>query len=350
MASAGTRILRAVVSVPFLLIAAWCLSIMDPDTIVAFQKPFADSGVIEWDGGKLTILKNFHGIKFLDDIFTGGMATFSPSTLGYDPVAWWQIFSFLTDLGPVYAIWILESYRVGYAYTPAYFPSVFTVAGQFLGIGSVGPILYFLSLTFGPTASDLARMPARDRSVWNRGSGLVLLLIFLFHTSEVFAMCLAPELTTRHYWTWAWQMSPLYIGLANTLLSGLTKPLLSKLGIASPKSILIVAGIISAGVWGYTLLFSPYSLSTIFIPSSEVPSEFIPFVQKVFQADHVSIFSSSFLWLLYSFLDLKSAGIIGANWLCSLLLLPVSLGLVGPAATFTIFWCIREGALASVQR
>ncbi|KAF3054898.1 putative fad binding domain protein [Daldinia childiae] len=120
MASAGTRLRRAVVSVPFLFIAAFCLHIMDPSTIVAFQQPFADSGVIEWDGGKIPIIDNFHGIYFLDNIFRGGMATFSASTFGYDPVAWWQIFSFLTDLGPVYAIWILESYRVGYAYTPAY--------------------------------------------------------------------------------------------------------------------------------------------------------------------------------------------------------------------------------------
>ncbi|KAI2780898.1 hypothetical protein F4815DRAFT_104957 [Daldinia loculata] len=347
MASAGTRLRRAVVSVPFLFIAALCLRIMDPSTIVAFQQPFADSGVIEWDGGKIPIIDNFHGIHFLDNIFRGGMATFSASTFGYDPMAWWQIFSFLTDLGPVYAIWILESYRVGYAYTPAYFPTVFTVAGQFLGIGPVAPIFYFLSLTFGPTASDLARLPARDRGVWNRGNGLVFLLIFLFHTSEVFAMCLAPELTTRHYWTWAWQMSPLYIGLANVLLSGLTKPLLSKLSFVSPKSLLAVAGIISAGVWGYTLLSSPYSLATIFIPTSEVPSEFIPFVQKIFQADHLSFFTSSFLWLIYSFLDLNSVGIIGTSWLYCIPLLPVSIGLVGPASTFTLFWYIRERALAS---
>lgn len=120
MASAGVKARRAAASVPFLLIAAWCFRTMDIDKLVLNQQPFVDSGVIEWDGGKVTILDHFHHVDILDTIWRGTMATFSPSTFGYDSIASWQMFSFLTDLGPVYAVWILESYRPANAWTPAY--------------------------------------------------------------------------------------------------------------------------------------------------------------------------------------------------------------------------------------
>lgn len=60
----------------------------------------------------------FH-IEFLDEICRGITPTFAPSTFGYDPIAWWQMFSFLMDLGPVYTVWMLESCRPGNAWTPA---------------------------------------------------------------------------------------------------------------------------------------------------------------------------------------------------------------------------------------
>lgn len=120
MASEGFKAQRAAAALPFLLIAAWCFRTMDLEKLVKNQQPFADSGVIEWDGGKIAILDHFHNVDFLDQLWRGTTATFSPSTLGYDSVSWWQTFGFLVDLGPVYAIWILESYRPANAWTPVY--------------------------------------------------------------------------------------------------------------------------------------------------------------------------------------------------------------------------------------
>ncbi|KAI2638023.1 hypothetical protein GGS26DRAFT_546167 [Hypomontagnella submonticulosa] len=350
MASWTVRTQRALVAAPFLLITAWCFHYMDLETLIAFQEPFAESGVIEWEGGKFTIIKRFYNVDFFDDTWRGSMATFSTSTFGYDALASWQMFSFLIDLGPVYAIWILESYRSGIAYTPMYFPTIFTFLGQFLGLGSVAPIFYFLLFAFGPTASALARSSVQNRTVWNQGRGALLPVIFLFHTAEVFAMCLAPELATRHYWTWAWQLTPLWIGIGNILLTRLTKSLLPKSTIfTSPKLLLVVMGTMSAGAWIYTLIYSPYPLSTIFIPVLDEQVEFIPFVRRVFQVDHVSVFSSSFLWLLYSFVDLGKAGLLEKGWLYNVALLLVLTLSAGPGAAFTFGWYIRERALASAK-
>ena len=93
---------------------------MDLDKMTSHSKPIADSGVIQWDGGKVNIIDHFYNVEVLDTIWRGGVVTFSPSTLGFDSLAWWQFFSFLVDVGPVYAIWILESYRSTNAWTPMY--------------------------------------------------------------------------------------------------------------------------------------------------------------------------------------------------------------------------------------
>ncbi|KAI1106940.1 hypothetical protein F4804DRAFT_272762 [Jackrogersella minutella] len=326
---------------------------MDINKLVANQQPFVDSGVIEWEDGKkkVLILDHFHNVDFLDQLWRGTTATFSPSTLGYDPIAWWQMFSFLIDLGPVYAIWILESCRFRNAYTPAFFPTIFTLAGQLLGLGSVAPIFYFLCFAFGPTASELARSPVKDRTIHTEDSGLLLVVVLLLHTAEVFAMLLAPEPSTRHFWTWAWQLTPLWIGITNYLLTTIAKVLPPASTILKPRKypFLLLLGFISSGVWLYTLVYSPYSLSTIFIPDPEVQSEFVAHVRKALQTDHLAVFSSSFLWLMYSFFDLSTTNLLGNEWLYYIAVLPVVGAIAGPGSAFTLGWYLRHRALLCTQ-
>ncbi|KAL7621623.1 hypothetical protein AAE478_008949 [Parahypoxylon ruwenzoriense] len=346
MSSIGVIVRRAVASTPFLLIAAWCFRTMDIEKLISNQQPFVESGVIEWDGGKIPILDRFHNVDFLDRLFRGTTVTFSPGTIGYDSISSWQTFSFLVDLGPVYTIWILESYRVRSGYTSAYFPTFFSLAGQVLGMGLVAPLFYFLCFTFGPTASDFARSPVRDRTVVHDHSGLLLPIVVLFHTSEVFAMFLAPEPTTRHYWTWAWQLAPLWIGVSNVLFTRIARPVLSEHTVPiSPRPLLPVLGLISAGVWVYTLLFSPYSITAIFLPVPEVQSKFVPHVRKAFQADELALFSSSFLWLAYSFFDLRASGLATNKWLYSIALLSALIPCIGPGASFIAGWYLKEKVL-----
>lgn len=163
-------------------------------------------------------------------------------------------------------------------------------------------------------------------------------------------MFLAPNLATRHYWTWAWQLAPVWIGISNFLLSRVASPLLPKSGVlTSPKTVLAVLGLVSAGVWIYTLSFSPFSLSTIFIPLAEAQSEYVPHVRKALQTDHLAVFSSSFLWLTYSFLDLSSAGLLSTNWVLNVALVSIVAAIAGPGAAFIFGWYIRERALSSVE-
>ncbi|KAI1857174.1 hypothetical protein JX265_011375 [Neoarthrinium moseri] len=119
MTSVLSRTQHAIIAAPFIAIAVWCFQAMDLEKIAATAKPSADAGVISWDGGQVKII-DFHGVPFLDQLWRGGTATFSPSSFGYDSIAAWQVFSFLIDLGPIYAIWILESTREVNSWSPAY--------------------------------------------------------------------------------------------------------------------------------------------------------------------------------------------------------------------------------------
>jgi hypothetical protein len=204
-------------------------------------------------------------------------------------------------------------------------------------------LFYFFSIVFGPSAADLARLPPRSRSVLFKNSLPLLPLILILHTAEVFAMFLAPDLSTRHFWTWAWQLTPFWLSISNMFFSQASRILRLKNAVSvSPKTMLSVLGSISAGVWIYTLLASPHSISTIFIPEADVQSEFVQHTRKALQADEWGAFLGSFLWLAYSFFDLHTAGLVDNSWLLYAASLPIVTVFVGPGAAFILGWYWRE--------
>ncbi|KAK7937348.1 uncharacterized protein PG986_014216 [Apiospora aurea] len=343
--------LRALSAVPFLLVAIWCFSTMKPEKVVAFSQPAAESGFIEWNGGNLKMLDQFYGIEPLDQAFHGAMASFAPSTLGYDSISSWQFFQFLVDMGPLYTIWFLESTRALHTWTPAYFPTLFALLGQVVGVGTVVPLFYFLSVVFGPSQTDIAKAPRRQSSC--QSNVFVVPLIILFHTSVVFAMFLAPDLSARHYWTWAWQLSPLWIGLGNMAVH----QVLSLLGwkgssssFIAPKQMLEVMGLISSGVWAYTVLFSPHSLWALFVPQTGPQTGLVPHMRKALQADEIGVVTGNFLWLTYQFAELHVSGLIGGELLLYILLGPLAILCVGPGTAFVLGWYAREGILESAAK
>lgn len=226
--------------------------------------------------------------------------------------------------------------------------TVFTFIAQLLGVGNVAPIYYFLHVTFAPSAAALKRS-AEDRQL-RLEQALYLLPLFLgLHTFEVVRAFTAAEPETRQYWVWAWQMSPLWIGVANSLLGSLSAavPGLNHGVLFSPSSLLAVMCAISSSIWAYTLCSSPYSLSHMFIPDSTVYSEFIGHTRKALQCDEVFSFGSSFLWLIYMFVDLYAAGLIGIGSLIVSSLLPLVAAVTGPGTAFVLGWRWREQVIFS---
>lgn len=104
---------RALPASIFLLIGAACFYSMDILTLALNYPSPSATGFIEWPGGKVPILQKFHLLPILDEVFRDVTIGFAPSTLGWDPVARWQMGTFLQDCGVMYFIWGMESMRRG---------------------------------------------------------------------------------------------------------------------------------------------------------------------------------------------------------------------------------------------
>ncbi|KAH9897153.1 hypothetical protein F4778DRAFT_772024 [Xylariomycetidae sp. FL2044] len=351
MTSVLARLKRAVVAAPFLIITYVCIQAMNFKVMEANCMSIVAAGKIEWDGGSFPIVWDFFRVDFLNDLWRGATAAFAPASFGIDKVSSWQMFSFLNDLGPIYAIMIYESCRGASAYRPVYFPTIFTFMAQLAGIGVMGPIYYFLHHVFGPTASDLAMSLSKDREVKREGIAPLLPIVLFFHTYYVFNMYLAPDLNTRHLATWAWQMAPVWIGVANVVIARLTKSTsLKSNALASPTLQLAALSLVSAGVWVYTLIDCPYPLSTLFIPDTVAQTDHLPVERRAMQFDELCIFASSFLWLIYCYMDLRSAGLMKSDFFWVVALLPLITLLAGPGAAFAFGWYGRDRVLSSAGK
>lgn len=181
---------------------------------------------------------------------------------------------------------------------------------------------------------------------------MFLLPLFLaLHTFQVVRAFTAPEPEIRQYWVWAWQMSPLWLGLANSLLCSMAGgiPALKNSFLASPRALLAFMCAISSTIWVYTLLYAPFSLSDVFIPDSAVYSDFVGHTRKALQCDEVYSFGSSFLWLLYMFSDMYTAGLIGMGSLVVSCFIPFVAAVAGPGTAFALGWYWRERVLSVSQ-
>ncbi|KAK7909189.1 hypothetical protein PG985_015067 [Apiospora marii] len=330
---------------------------MDPASIVAYSQPVADAGFIEWDGGKLRLLDRFYGVKPLDQGLRGALASFAPSTLGYDSISSWQFFQFLIDMGPIYATWFLESSRPANARSPAYYPSLFILLGQFVGVGTVVPLFYFSCIVFGPSAVDLAKAQRRHGRCMDDGR-TVAPVILLFHTSVVYAMFTAQDPADRHYWTWFWQLSPLWIGLGTAAARRILAHLQSEHRAPYVMDRRKWPGVfgwlgllcgISFGVWFTTVFAAPHPLATLFLPSPERQTGLVLHMRKALQADEMITVLSNGLWFAYTFAELHVVGLLGTKAVLYMALYPLATIIAGPGVAFVLVWQFKEDVLDNMR-
>lgn len=65
------------------------------------------------------------------------------------------------------------------------------------------------------------------------------------------------------------------------------------------------------------------------------------------QCDEVFSFGSSFLWLLYMFVDLYTAGLIGMGSVAVSCFIPFVAIMAGPGSAFALGWYWREHVLSA---
>lgn len=140
-------------------------------------------------------------------------------------------------------------------------------------------------------------------------------------------------------------MAPLWVGLGSSFFSYLITELSPRV---PPWVPLATMSIISASTWLFTLFSSPYTLWEIYIPDLAVQTDFEPHMRKALQLDELFGFTSSYLWLVYVFHDLRSAGFVGKEWALVAALIPVFALCVGPGAALAVGWLWRESVIQRV--
>jgi len=110
---------RMLLALPFLALSALAFNLMTADGALLAKAvgEILENGHIAWDRGSFTLPTAFYHIKWLDDTLRPVTIFFASADFEIDPVAWWQMLSFITDLGVLYSIFLIESTRRANALT-----------------------------------------------------------------------------------------------------------------------------------------------------------------------------------------------------------------------------------------
>jgi hypothetical protein len=185
----------------------------------------------------------------------------------------------------------------------------------------------------------------------------IFLTLALFSYLPVLLMFLGPSPSIRHLWAWVWQMFPPLVSVGQWIrtrmyveestLSDQDQGKISEHDSSIIRSTILAFATISAGVWIYMLLNSPYSLTTKFIPQnlSVINSNFVATMRRHFQISHLSALGSSLMWLVYLFADLKNADLVQQRWTFLLSTGTLITLCLGPGCTLAAGWYWREEIL-----
>lgn len=102
------RLLRAI---PFLALSAFALKFMTAGSGLNEIGGMLMEGRITWAENVFALPGTFYHIGWLDNKFRPLTIMFASSNFAIDPTGWWQMFSFITDLGILYSILLIESTR-----------------------------------------------------------------------------------------------------------------------------------------------------------------------------------------------------------------------------------------------
>ncbi|OGM48097.1 monooxygenase [Aspergillus bombycis] len=319
------------------------------------------------NGETLSLTKPLYHNLFLDKLFRPLITCFLPSITGSDLNSRVQMLSFMTDLGTVYGIWLLESYRNAHSWANVLLPLTAGTIFQLKGIWMVAPFYYALEYLITPLSTLLSDSNSKGIDATTAES-LVLSTLAGYY-STTFANFFAPSLQSRQWYNAMWQVFPVTIPLLQVPFS-LARRWLSPSPPPKEKTdrkqqqrkrrqnIRYAYGtfaLISGLTFIYGRLTAPPGVSfwSNFVPSLRdhlAPvTSFSDGIARFLQYDEVLSMASAYVWLALRFRELKRAGArfswtrAGSAFIASLLAL-------GPGATFALGWGWREELLHQVAK
>ncbi|EAW11544.1 FAD-dependent oxidoreductase [Aspergillus clavatus NRRL 1] len=304
-------------------------------------------------------LPHLSSILDRDDTVRIMVTCFLPSITGSDAIARLQMLTFLTDIGAVYGIWLLDNYRRGYSRIASLLPVLCGVIFQFQGIGLVAPYYYLIDFLFSPLLSILVA----DRREMRISAAKTFLPVFvLLYYPVTWASFFSETVATRQWMNAIWQLFPVLVPLIHFLLTSMvedSRPASLSVDQRADMPYVHIIWVSLAAISGLVFQYVRFSvppgtsLSEIFYPevgefSSSVES-FSDGVTLFLKYDELFSMASGFLWLLLCFRDLKLYGVqISLLKVAAFLAAMTWVG--GPGAAFALGWGWREMTLTNKIR
>jgi hypothetical protein len=291
------------------------------------------------------------------------VTVFSPGLLNIDPQQRLQATTFLTDLAPMWLIFILESHRRANAWKwTIAFPLLYGMAFQMFGIGIVGPIWFFLHYLQSPIRDYVAK----DWRLINVAAAkTAALAIFPLFSVLTIAMYHLPDLSQRLIANAIWQPFPiltivLHFILRKFFVTDTTSEDRTnnvQADMPSTRAAVLLFASISAVVFNlarfsvdgsfYSVFFPDWELVKATFASSDSALDMVAGMRLFLQVDELICFSAAILWLAYLINDLKAAEMASVSWPTVSALGLAGTYLIGPGATVVLGWWWRENVLAT---
>ncbi|KAF2152366.1 FAD/NAD(P)-binding domain-containing protein [Myriangium duriaei CBS 260.36] len=348
-----SRLWRLFLSLPLLAIFIAATQILNPTPLLPMLTSMHDNRQYEAGSFSFAVREKFTGIKWFDDIWRPLTICFMPSNFAVDELSYVQMNSFLTDVGIIYSIMLIESARRASALTVFKLPMLFGIFSQLAGGGMILPLYFYLAWW----TCQIDHFKALDMRLTSmKYTSTVVVSMMVCYYLPLRMQFFASSFETRHLWNWVWQIFPITVAIMQRFLAAtvakdtitsdrLNRPLAD---LTTIQVQLAIPVLLSAVTWITTYFTAPFSMKEIFTPRTVALSstDFNLGIRTLLQWDWVLIFGSAYIWLAYSFWDLKAAGMSHYSWIALLMLSFGLSGALGPGATFAIGWGYREYCLA----
>ncbi|KAE8378025.1 hypothetical protein BDV26DRAFT_199127 [Aspergillus bertholletiae] len=307
------------------------------------------------NGESLSLHRPVYHLPPLDNLLRPFITCFLPSISGSDPQSRLQMLSFMTDLGPVYGIWLLESYRQAHSWREILLPVTFGIAFQLKGIGKLAPIYYALEHIRTP----LSKLRSGSKyQVESEVSSSLLAAMLAGYYVPTFANFLAPAVESRRWYNAVWQLFPVIIpvlqGSVGLLGKGRSKrpepPEQARKNMRTVRYAYRTFALVSGLTFIYARLSVPagVSFASVFLPGLrghlEPVTSFTGGIARFLQYDELISMASGFAWLALKFRELRQAGAQFSWWKAIGGLLGTTCTF-GPGAAFALGWGWREEIL-----
>ncbi|KAH6989817.1 hypothetical protein BKA56DRAFT_653104 [Ilyonectria sp. MPI-CAGE-AT-0026] len=348
-----SKVKRALAILPMLGLFYLASGVLNAEKAFPWLFLALDTGEISLDTDRIPIQKTFYNINWLDEAWAPINVFFLPIINGHDAVSRGQVASCLTDLGIIITIWSIESVRRANALTLAQLPFLFTLLGQFFGIGVLSPLYYFAHYISSPIENFKATDMRLTRMNYTRAIQPAMILAYYIPT---YAMLFWPSLPLRQSWLFIWQMFPIWTAVATFIFSCAFPNTMMQDRITAPKRDLpliryTVGTLIVPSVcfWLRAWFTAPFGTGAGFLPHTlpSNTSDLTAFAREFLKFDAGFVFSATFMWLGYLFWDMKHAGMVQSSWLEIAIYAISTVVVLGPGAAAGLGWLWREDIITN---